>query len=354
MDTMSDQSAPVTPRPGAQHREVVREAGFSRVSILSIIAGTLAAIGAFALLSAIVGAVLASSRVKPALATDEWTNDSVISIVSTAVVLFIAFLFGGYVAGRMARRSGLVHGIATFLLGLLVVAVTGGIVGAVADRRDVNRNLRSIGLPIDIDDWNIVLTVALIATVGAMAVGAVLGGLLGERWHTKLARRALDPDYGPDADSRRQAATERLENEQAERDRADRDRAELQRAERGRLDRERDEQERTRVEAAAQDDDEESADGRRVVVAGPDRGLEGSGSQDQPGAAGTEGSTALTDRTRDERSTERLADYPDSSGDGERLSASEWAQANRGDEPRLSAAEWAEIERLQAARRNPR
>jgi hypothetical protein len=50
--------------------------------------------------------------------------------------------------------------------------------------------------------------------VAAIFLGAILGGLLGERWHTKLARRAADPNFGPAADLRRQA-----EREDAERDR---------------------------------------------------------------------------------------------------------------------------------------
>jgi hypothetical protein len=39
-----------------------------------------------------------------------------------------------------------------------------------------------------------------IGSLAAMLVGALLGGMLGERWHTKLTRRAASPKYGPDRD----------------------------------------------------------------------------------------------------------------------------------------------------------
>ena len=43
------------------------------------------------------------------------------SAVTVTVVAFVAYLFGGYVAGRMARRAGLVNGLAVFVLAVLLV-----------------------------------------------------------------------------------------------------------------------------------------------------------------------------------------------------------------------------------------
>ena len=60
-----------------------------------------------------------------------------------------------------------------------------------------------------------------------MLLGAVAGGFLGERWHGKLVRRALDPSVGPEADARAAASAaedRRLAEEQRqaeERRRAD-------------------------------------------------------------------------------------------------------------------------------------
>jgi hypothetical protein len=69
-----------------------------------------------------------------------------------------------------------------------------------------------------------------IGSLAAMLVGALLGGMLGERWHTKLTRRAASPKYGPDRDQPTtydRGATaptrEADDRDPAERDRAERD-----------------------------------------------------------------------------------------------------------------------------------
>ncbi|MEJ7583251.1 MAG: TIGR04086 family membrane protein [Acidimicrobiales bacterium] len=191
---------------------------------MSIIAGTLAAYGAFALIAAIAGAVLSAADEDTKFATNDWTSAGAVGAMATAFALFLAYLFGGYVAGRMARRAGVLHGVAVFVLGLLAAAAIGGVVAGVTDSADVERNLRSIGVPTTAEQWGDVGAVTAIAAVVLMAIGAILGGLMGERWHTKLARRALDPDYGPEAEERRRAADDRARVEREDRDRIERER----------------------------------------------------------------------------------------------------------------------------------
>ena len=57
--------------------------------------------------------------------------------------------------------------------------------------------LRSLGIPTTGAEWSDVGTLAGIGSLAAMLVGALLGGMLGERWHTKLTRRAASPNDGP-------------------------------------------------------------------------------------------------------------------------------------------------------------
>lgn len=312
-------------RPGVEHREVVREAGLGRVSILSIVAGTLASYGAFALIAAGAAAVLSAIDVDTDFTTNNWRTEEAAAAILTAVVLFLSYLFGGYVAGRMARRSGLLHGAAVFVLGLLAAIAVGGLVSVVADESkddDLGDTLRSIGAPTTLDEWGDVAAITAVAAVALMAVGAILGGLLGERWHTKLARRALDPEYGPEADARRREADERAAQEKADRERSEREQEEREQVLRDRAQREQ----ATRDERHA------------VATVDADR-------NDEPvadrGASGFAEDSTLASGGSDDRE--------------QRLSASEWARAtNRGDEPRLSPAEWAEIDRTQAARRDQR
>jgi hypothetical protein len=147
---------------------LARDAGLGRISGVSILSGVLVAYGAFA-------------------------------------VLFLCWLFGGYVAGRMARRSGVANGIATFVLGIVVIAVVAVIARASSDASTIRENLRSVGLPTTGSEWKDIFSVAGIASLAAMVVGSVLGGSLGERWHAKLLARAVDPDVGAEAQLRRDA-----------------------------------------------------------------------------------------------------------------------------------------------------
>jgi hypothetical protein len=66
------------------------------------------------------------------------------------------------------------------------------------DTDALQANLRNLGIPTTGTEWGKVGTVAGIGSLAAMLAGALLGGVLGERWHTKLTRRAGSDKYGPD------------------------------------------------------------------------------------------------------------------------------------------------------------
>jgi hypothetical protein len=188
--------------PGSESRRdraaLAREAGLGRLSLPSVLAGVLVAYGAFALLAALVGAVAAAIGLNTDLARNDWATLGVGSAIVAAIVLLLAYLFGGYVAGRMARRAGLLNGLAVFVLAVVLVAVVATIAASQADAEAIGSNLRSLGIPTTGAEWGKVGTVAGIGSLAAMLVGALLGGVLGERWHSKLTRRAASGNYGPD------------------------------------------------------------------------------------------------------------------------------------------------------------
>jgi hypothetical protein len=76
-----------------------------------------------------------------------------------------------------------------------------------ADADTILRNLRSVGVPTSGSEWRDVVTVAGVGSLVAMLFGSVLGGRVGDRWHTRLLRRALDPTVGREGAVRREAAT---------------------------------------------------------------------------------------------------------------------------------------------------
>jgi len=177
---------------------LAREAGLGRLSLPSVLAGVLVAYGAFAVLAALVGAIATAVGLTTDLAGNDWATLGVGSAIAVAVVLLVAYLFGGYVAGRMARRAGLLNGLAVFVLAVVLVAAVAAIAASQADANAVQANLRSLGIPTTGTEWGRIGSLAGIGSLAAMLVGALLGGVLGERWHTKLARRAVSGKYGPD------------------------------------------------------------------------------------------------------------------------------------------------------------
>ena len=112
--------------------------------------------------------------------------------IALLVVLFLAYLAGGYVAGRMARFDGLRQGIAVWVIGLLVVialAVLGAVLGA---QYNVLSQLNLPSIPVSGDTLTTAGIVSGIAALLATLLGAVLGGKLGERYHRKIDRAGFD------------------------------------------------------------------------------------------------------------------------------------------------------------------
>jgi uncharacterized membrane protein len=112
--------------------------------------------------------------------------------IALLVVLFLAYLAGGYVAGRMARFDGVKQGLAVWIIGLLV-AVLLGIAGAVlGSQYNVLSQLNLPSLPISGDTLTTAGIIALVAVLVATLLGAILGGKLGTRYHRKVDRAGFD------------------------------------------------------------------------------------------------------------------------------------------------------------------
>ena len=157
------------------------------VSFWSVLSGMLVAIGAFVILSAIIGAILAATGVaEGGIRTDEATTAGIGAGIGLVLAQFLSYLWGGYTAGRMARGSGVLNGLLVPIFALIFVAALGGILAAVtgtspdAAAADVQR------LPLPLDSLADIGTGVGIGLLVAMLLGGALGGSLGQRWHTKL------------------------------------------------------------------------------------------------------------------------------------------------------------------------
>jgi MFS family permease len=112
--------------------------------------------------------------------------------IAILVVLFLAYLAGGYVAGRMARFDGVRQGLAVWIIGLVVVlllALAGVVLGA---QYNVLGQLNLPRIPVDEGTATTAGIITLVAILVVTLVGAILGGKLGDRYHRRIDRAGFD------------------------------------------------------------------------------------------------------------------------------------------------------------------
>jgi MFS family permease len=174
-------------------RRLARDAGFGQTSFPSILAGTLVAFGAVATALAIAGAVGANAGLTTdGISTHEWRQAGIAGAVIATVVVFLAFFFGGYTAGRMGRRSGMRNGLGVFVLAAAVIAVVVGLTAWLGDADSVRQRLSDNGVPTGANTWSDIGIGAAIAAGAAMLLGSLLGGTKGEGWHGRLVTAAVE------------------------------------------------------------------------------------------------------------------------------------------------------------------
>jgi hypothetical protein len=172
--------------------DLAQLAGAGPLSPISVLAGVLVGYATFALLLGGAVAVLHHQGSKLDL-TGSWDTVGRRGGLLLGGLLFLSYLLAGYVAGRMAWRRGILHGIGVFVGSILVVGAVALLVRSLTKAKDVKtvtEALRSFGVPTTREEWRHVGSFAGIASLGGMLLGSVLGGFLGEHWYTKVSRRA--------------------------------------------------------------------------------------------------------------------------------------------------------------------
>lgn len=157
----------------------------------AILTGVVVAYGAFSLIFAIVGGAFAASGVEADELTSASREIGIGVAIGALVSWFLAFLWGGYTAGRMGRGAGILNGILVPILFLVIGGIVAALVAAFGETANLQLPFTQNQLPIrgsELYEYSIAFSIAILA---AMLIGGILGGGMGQRWHKKLERRTL-------------------------------------------------------------------------------------------------------------------------------------------------------------------
>jgi amino acid transporter len=167
---------------------------FGGVNMGAAFFGWLVAIGVAILLSGVVGAAAAALGETADLTRDDLEGQAgdlgVGAVVALMVVLFIGYLAGGYVAGRMSRFDGARQGIAVWVLGLVVTLLAVGLGALFGTKYDVLDRVDLPRIPFSDGELTAGGVVAGLVVLAITLIGSLLGGAVGHRYHDRVDRVA--------------------------------------------------------------------------------------------------------------------------------------------------------------------
>jgi hypothetical protein len=188
---MREETRTVADRRPMRERFMVVDAR-GGVSLWSVLTGVVVAFGAMLIFSAIIGGILAETTLDANEVAQEPTDAGLGVGIGMIVAMLLAYLWGGYTAGRMARGAGPINGFLVPLVAIIIGVVVAAILNAT--NADANLNLPFTENSLIVEDQSVLYDWAGTIGVGmliAMFVGGILGGLAGHGWHRKLERREL-------------------------------------------------------------------------------------------------------------------------------------------------------------------
>lgn len=195
-DGVVDDRSP-TLRDEVARREQERFGGFKFGAAFF---GWLTAMGAAVLLTAVVaaiGAALGLTTPESVENAAEAANENlgaatVIGAIAIAIVLFVAYFAGGYVAGRMARFSGVKQGLAVWLWALAIAIVVAVLTALAGARWDILANVDTFPrIPVTPETATATGILTAVGAAVVTLVAAILGGMAGMRYHRRVDRVGL-------------------------------------------------------------------------------------------------------------------------------------------------------------------
>jgi ABC-type transport system involved in cytochrome c biogenesis permease subunit len=164
---------------------------FGGIDLPAGLVGMLTAIAVLVLLGGLVGAAIGAIGYQTGLSGDNVEDISLASLIGGLVVLAIAYVVGGWTAGRIARYDGARNGLMTAVWTIVLAGALSVLAAWFGSEYDVFANVQ---LPqwFDRDALTSTALASGIAAVGTMLVAALLGGLWGTRYHRLADQTLLD------------------------------------------------------------------------------------------------------------------------------------------------------------------
>ncbi|GAA5228514.1 hypothetical protein [Paeniglutamicibacter antarcticus] len=203
---MAQQSNAGSSTPRSRRDDVVdaQKREFGGIKFGSAFFGWMTAIGIAVLLTAVLSAIglsvgLANDTGAHEAADQTSQNAQTIGIIGAivfAVILFIAYYCGGYVAGRMARFNGAKQGFAVWLWAIIIAIVLAIITAIAGDKFDVMNQIGGLPqIPVSSDMLTASGFIALAIAVLIPLLAAILGGKAGMGFHRKVDQASINHQH---------------------------------------------------------------------------------------------------------------------------------------------------------------
>jgi hypothetical protein len=156
---------------------------FGGVDIPASLVGMLTALAFLILFAGLVGAAIGAIGYQTGLSGDD-KELSLASLVGGLGALLLAYLLGGWTAGRIARYDEPLNGAMTGLWTLVLAAILARLGASLGSEYNVLRN-------VELPQWfsrDALTTGAIISgivAIAAMLIGGAVGGAWGERFHRR-------------------------------------------------------------------------------------------------------------------------------------------------------------------------
>ena len=156
---------------------------YGGLDIPATLVGMLTALAVLLLLGGLIGAAVGAIGYQTGLKGDV-EDISLASLIGGLVTLFIAFLVGGWAAGRMARYDGGKNGLMTAVWAIVLAAVLSVLAAVFGAEYDVLGRV-DLPQPFSRDALTLAGIVSALIAIATMLLGGFLGGKWGERYHRR-------------------------------------------------------------------------------------------------------------------------------------------------------------------------